>query len=559
MSILDRITKLLRRGETLPEQTPGEQTTSAEARAIGDEFTDPVGLIDPSGRTAYSWMAAELTVKNNRRKNNDLYNEMDDQFPEVSTSLDLYADNVTQIGLGEDSVIKFVSKNEKLIEFLQDKRDLLKLDDRIWSLARQIAKEGEVFEEVIANDMPQVMRLKTLNSNMILRNEDRFGVLDKKEAFIEMNKDQMKKDAVYQDWEVIHYRLLRNNDEKYGTSILHSTRRVYKQLKIVEDSILIARLTRANTRFVHFVDVGNLPPARAEEHINKVKSKYRKKKLIDPRTNQLREDANPLTVEEDIFIATSKDSKADVKQLYGDINIGNLDDVMMFRNKLYAGMKVPKSYLGMDDTTGGKATLTNQDIQFARSVRRIQTAIRTGFYQLFDTCIRVESPKFSNEQYAIILPGVKTIDEMREWEMKRIQAEVARLYASELYLDPVFVLHQVLGYSEDQAKKIYLGPPDATGNSLTAPKASNGKPAMGAPTVTPSPAGGLSQNRATAFRAGQDKKFSASVKEAEAALVIRKALAEKYGPEYLMAVREMYDWELMDVLAVEKRVDERND
>lgn len=548
MGIRDQILKLLGVGGPLPEETPGEDTTSAEAiqQAEQDNEYMPLDMIDPQTRQSYEWLQNELSVKNKRQVNLDLYNQMDDEFPEVSTGLDIYADNVTQLGLNESSIIKIVSKNEELIKFLEEKRDTLKLDDRIWSLARQIAKEGEVFEEVIANTSNEIVRLKTLPSRYVLRNEDKYGLLNTDEAFVQINKDNMKVDAVFHSWEVIHYRMLRNNDEKYGTSILHPTRRVYKQLRLVEDSMLIARLTRANTRFVHFVDVGNLPPNKAEEHLNKVKSKYRKRKIIDPSTGRLREDTNPLTVEEDIFIATRDGSKADVKQLYGDINIGNLDDVTMFRNKLYAGMKVPKSYLGIDDTAGGKATLTNQDIQFARSVRRIQISIRSGFKQLFDTCIRVEKPALSDQDYRIVLPGVKTIDEMREWEMKRIQAEVARLYASELYIDPIYVLENVLGYSEDQAKRIYLGPPDATGEKVTAQKASNGQPAMGAPTVQATPAGGMSQNRATAFRASADKKFSRAANEA--AFTIKNHLKEAFGPDYLRHVREVFDWQLADIL-----------
>lgn len=443
-------------------------TSTAEAEREGNN-TD----IWSGSTNAYEYLEEETSVSNDRRENYEMYEEMDDEYSPVGTGLDIYADNCTQIGMTSDAalqgkghIVKFISPRDDVLEQLAGLRERVKLDERAWALARSLAKMGDVFEEVVVNQELEIERLKQLPPDRMIRKETRHGLLQSP-AFIQVSKqDRSKAVAAFDDWEVIHYRMQRDNEDKYGTSVLKSVRKLYRKMTMIEDSMVIARLTRANMRMAYYIDTGSLPPPQAREHVNKMKQELRKKRMTN-QWGRLKESANPLTVEEDIFMGVSQNSKGRVEQLYGDLNIGNLTDVEYFQNQFYGGIKVPKSYAGVERDVQGKQTLTMQDIQFARSVRRLQLAMRTGYRQLTELFMALQGSSRLDKRYrrqeptyAIAMPGMQTQDELREWEMKRVQAEVARYYVQELYLDPVSVYVDLLGFSEVQAQKMFKGKPD---------------------------------------------------------------------------------------------------
>jgi hypothetical protein len=233
----------------------------------------------------------------------------------------------------------------------------------------------------------------------------------------------------------------------------------------------------------------------------------------------MRMDANPINTEEDIFLGISKGSQAGVEQLYGDLNIGNLTDVFYFQDKMLGGIKIPKSYIGIERDINAKATLSQQDIQFARSVRRLQLAMRTGFHELADLLLLLEGNKARLTQesmdarFSIALPAMQTVDEMREWEVTRIQSEVARIWTSDLYLDPYTVYTELLGFTDKKAKEMFQG-----SQSEFAKMEQN-------------------KNEAKSFKSGEDKKFSKKVREAI-------ATPERSADQVIEDLRMLVDWEL---------------
>lgn len=506
-----------------PEQ--GKQSDS-EVAYKGDD-TLP-GILATLGKS-YAYVEEQLRLSRDRRINNQLYDQMDDEYPEVAAALDLYADNVTQVDLsasegsrGRAHVLNILSDDVKLRDFCNELRERLDLDSRVWASARSLAKYGELFEEVVVTEDLRVARLKELDQNSMLRNEDKYGRLPRNKAFVQL-RDGEEVVAQFDDWEIMHARLMRRNRDLYGSSILHSVRRTYKQLRMIEDAMVVARLTRATSKLVYFIDTGNLPPKLAEKHVDDVRNRFKKRRIFDQRTQNMREDYNPMTAEEDIFMATRQGSNVDVKQLYGDINIGNIDDVQHFQTKLISGLKTPKSYMQILQDTSGKAELTQQDIQFARVVRRLQMALRQSYVRLFQTALILEWPKATLEllsNFTITLPGLKSIDELREWEMRRIQSEVARIWTHELFIEPQAVMRLILGFSEAEANKLYQGLNHDVHKAV------------------------LDVNRAKAFKSAEDKKFSQKVREA-------------LGDERILALRELCEMSL-EQKAIEEQIDKQN-
>ncbi len=224
-------------------------------------------------------------------------------------------------------------------------------------------------------------------------------------------------------------------------SILAPVRKVFKQLAMMEDALVIARLTRAPQRYGFLVDVDGIEPGEPTiEYLNKVKDMMKKRRTIDPATGKMDLKFNPLSMEEDLFVGVRSNGKSDVKVLQGQANLGQLGDIEFFQNKLFAGIKVPKAYLGFERDVNAKATLTEQDVQFARSVRRIQLAIIEQYRKLFDFVLAVRGVDPTAVEYTIKLPVISTIDELRVWQVKKLKAEVAKVLRKEVGLSFRWIL-----------------------------------------------------------------------------------------------------------------------
>jgi hypothetical protein len=521
------------RGSWVGDRNPKPAGQTSVSQAYYNEPRSAYDTFPSGGAATFSWVQEQTTLKRSRQADLDLYEAMDEGFPEISAALDAYADNATQVGVtradaarGADQIVQVVTPNEELKQFLSEIFDRLRVDRRAWTLARSMVKNGEEFEEVVVDRTLRVDRVKSLPASHIIRNEDRFGVLDPKKAFVQLDQTFEQEIASFEDWEVVHFRLLTRNDDRYGRSILHPVRRVFKQLQMVEDSMVVARLTRAWSKLVFVVDTGTMPPPLAHEHVERIKQEHKKRRLVDPRTGQLRTDYNPISSEEDIFLGLSKGGQSRVDQLYGDLNIGNLSDVEYFQNKLFGGLKVPKAYLGIERDVNSRATVTNQDIQFARTVRRIQLAMRAGYHQMAELALVLEAPaslrkEIDESRFSVVLPAMQTVDEFREWEIVRVQSQVAQVLSTQLMIDPVFVLCYIFGFSEDQAKKIFQG--------LDSPFAKLGQ----------------NQNALKSIAAGTDKKIGASSTEMLDRPDVQKALHDLLDA---VATEDRDGWQVLEDL-----------
>ena len=212
--------------------------------------------------------------------------------------------------------------------------------------------------------------------------------------------------------------------EWHGRSMAYAARKAFLQMRMMEDAIVIARLTRAHNKFAYMVETGTMTPKEAQKHLTRVKQTLRKRKIIDPRTGKMDLSHNPLTVEEDIFVATNKDSNADVKIMQGDLTIGNINDFLMIQQKVFTALKVPKAYLANEDQTKARAVITAQDIQFARSVRRVQYVLQVGLQQLLTLQLKLKGIPL--EPFSVALPLISAVDELRKWQAEQLKVLTAR-------------------------------------------------------------------------------------------------------------------------------------
>ena len=175
----------------------------------------------------------------------------------------------------------------------------------------------------------------------------------------------------------------------YGTSVLEPARRIWRQLTLLEDAMMAYRIVRSPERRVFKIDVGNLPPEEIEQYMQKVMTQMKRNQVVDVDSGRVDLRYNPLSVDEDYFIPVRQGSSSSIETLAGGQYTGDIDDVKYLRDKLFAALKIPASYLSRaEGAEEDKATLAQKDIRFARTIQRLQRVIiseleKIGIIHLF--------------------------------------------------------------------------------------------------------------------------------------------------------------------------------
>jgi len=372
----------------------------------------------------------------NRKRRYDEYEKMDD-YPEITAALDIYADDSTQKDLKNK---KWLVRSDSIeaIEEVEKLFDRIRLERVYWDLVRGTCKFGDTFIEVVANANSMedgIMKIKVLNPYYIMRIEDKYGYLktfiqeiptqqynsgdwqSQKSTYLELDKNQ-----------IIHFRL-QTSDPKYypyGKSILAGAIRVYRSLKLMEDAMLVYRLSRAPERRIFYVDIGNLPSSKAEAFLENMKTRFKKEKFHN--NNQIDGRFNPLAVDEDFFIPVRGNQGTKVDTLKGAENLGEVDDVKYFRDKLLATLKIPKDYIvEYDKSPERKANLSQLDVKFARVIQRIQDCVAVGLGEIAKKHLEmIGYPKTIIKNLKIELPDPSDVFIKRKLEIDEAKGRVVQ-------------------------------------------------------------------------------------------------------------------------------------
>jgi uncharacterized membrane protein YgcG len=185
------------------------------------------------------------------------------------------------------------------------------------------------------------------------------------------------RDVEFNSWQIAHFRLL-GDDRRlpYGTSVLEKARRIWKQLILSEDSMLVYRVTRAPERRVYKIYVGNIDDADVEAYVNTIADRFKRMPIVDSQTGQMDLRYNQLSNDQDYFIPVrTEDAPNPIDTLPGASNLDQIADIEYLRNNLFTALRVPKPFLGFDETTGDGKNLALQDIRFSRTINRIQQSM----------------------------------------------------------------------------------------------------------------------------------------------------------------------------------------
>mgnify|MGYP005844378067 CR=1 FL=1 len=436
------------------------------------KLAPPTKKREETTETSFESLAASLYYKKiklerTRKAKYADYLIMDEEYPEISTALDLYADNATKEKWKSGNPIEIKSKDTRAQNIINELLKRTKIQEMLWDTARNIAKMGDDFDEVVVDEERWIDRLKPLEPATIHREQDEYG-RDAEKPYVQKDESGTTSVAEFEPWQIIHWK---NGGQKklYGESVMKSIRRVYKQLQMMEDGMVIGRLTRSHLRYKILVDVDGLDREERKQYVDDVKKEFKKKRIVNPVTGQLETTQNPLSAEEDFFLGVTKESKADIDVLQGATNLGNIRDVEYFQTKLFAGLKVPKAFVGLEKDVKAKATIVEEDIQFARTVGRIRKGLRNGLKQVIDYQLTLRGIVPTVGLYEISFEPISMVDEMRKWTIEKLKAEVAKMYRVDMQLlGDEFILRNFLDLTDEEIAAVLKEKP--TPNTLPSPK-----------------------------------------------------------------------------------------
>jgi len=413
-SLFSRLTKLFRSGPVV-KRTVRDFDGKANPSSAFEIFKKNQSQVYSAAMSAYGTY--------DRMARYSDFSEME-YTPEIASALDIYSEEAFSPD-ENDHALHIYSENQKIREILHELfYETLNVEFNMSSWVRNLVKYGDFF---LFNDVDPkhgVINCFPLPISEIEREEG----FDPKDPMAVRFRWITQGNQILENWQVTHMRLLANDAFlPYGSSVLEPARRIWRQLILLEDAMLVYRIVRAPERRVFYVDVGNVPPEDISNYMEQVQSALKKAPVIDKNNGKVDLRYNPLSVDEDYYVPVrGGDSGTKIETLGGGTMAGETNDVEYIQNKLFAALKVPKAYLGYDEGLGAKATLSQEDIRFSRTIARIQRTILAEMNKI--AIVHLYCNGYSGEDlvdFKLKLSNPSTIAQQQKLELFRTRFDVS--------------------------------------------------------------------------------------------------------------------------------------
>jgi len=367
--------------------------------------------------------------------------------PEIASAMDIYADEMTTSS-DLNEMLNIHCPNEEIKELLQTLyENVLNIKFNLFGWSRSMCKYGDLFLYLDIDEDLGIKSVVGLPVNEVerLESEDR---TNPNYVQFQWNSGGL----TFENWQIAHFRILGNDKfAPYGTSVLDSARRIWRQLTLLEDAMMAYRIVRSPERRVFYIDVGNIPPNDVEQYMQRVMTEMKRNQVVDPNTGRVDLRYNPMSVDEDYFIPVRGGQSSRVENLPGGTYTGDIDDVKYLRDKLFSALKVPQSYLARGEgAEEDKTTLAQKDIRFARTIQRLQRSLVTelekiGIVHLYTLGFRGDDLV----SFKLSLNNPSKIAELQELEHWRTKFDVASA-ATEGYFSRRWVATKLFGLSDEE-------------------------------------------------------------------------------------------------------------
>ena len=383
-----------------------------------------------------------------------------DTDPIIAAALDIISDESTTRNEYGD-VLNINSSDENVRKVLQNLfYDVLNIEFNLATWVRNMCKYGDHYLKMEVSEKFGVYNVIPLSVYEVVREE---GTDPENPSYTRFTLDPnglasgatntIRRDQFsLENYEVAHFRLLTDSNYlPYGRSYLEPSRKVFKQLMLMEDAMLIHRIMRAPEKRVFYINIGNTDPDKVEQFMADTANKMRKTPYIDQNTGDYNLKFNIQNMTEDFFIPIrGNDASTRIDTTKG-LDYDGTGDIEYLKAKMMAALKIPKPFLGYEEGVEGKSTLAGMDIRFARTVERIQRIIESELTKI--ALVHLYAQGFNDEQlvdFKLELTTPSIIYEQEKIELYTAKSAVSQQLVDQKLFSKDWIYENVFGLSPDQ-------------------------------------------------------------------------------------------------------------
>lgn len=388
-----------------------------------------------------------------------------DTDPIIASALDIIADECT-LKNAQGDVIQIRSADENIQKILYSLfYDVLNIEFNLWFWIRNMCKYGDFFLKLevaekygVYNVIPfsayNIVRLEGTNPSNpseVIFKYDPTAALGATAGY-STSYQNTDLGITFYNYEMAHLRLIGDiNYLPYGRSYLEPGRRLYKQYILMEDAMMIHRLTRAPQRRIFYVNVGAIPPNEVENYMQRMINKMKKTPLVDQRTGQYNLNYNVQNMLEDFFIPVRGNDTSTRIDNAPPLEYNGIEDINYLLNKLFAALKIPKAFLGYEKDLTGKATLAAEDIRFARTIERIQRIVLSELTKI--ALVHLYAHGYDDESltnFDLMLTTPSIIYEQERIALMKEKMELASQMMETSFLPTDWIYDKLFHFSEEE-------------------------------------------------------------------------------------------------------------
>jgi hypothetical protein len=387
-----------------------------------------------------------------------------DTDPIIASTLDILSDEATlKNDMGE--VLSIKSSDENIQKILYNLfYDVLNIEFNLWSWTRNMCKYGDFFLKLeiaeqfgIYNVLPYTVYHMTRQEGLDPENPakvtfqlDPDGLASSQDPNYRPKNNS--KVIEFDNYEIAHFRLISDtNYLPYGRSYIEPARKIFKQLTLMEDAMLIHRIMRAPEKRTFYINVGQIPPNEVEQFMQKTINQMKKTPFVDPNTGDYNLRFNMMNMMEDYYIPMrGGDTQTKIDTTKG-LDYDGTNDIEYLRDKMFAALKVPKAYFGYEGDLQGKATLAAEDIRFARTVERIQRIMESELTKIALVHLYVQGFKGESlTNFEIQLTNPSIIFEQEKVALLKEKVDLASQMLDTKLFPTDYIYDHIFNLSEDK-------------------------------------------------------------------------------------------------------------
>ena len=455
---------------------------TAVVRRIGDK---KLRVVDPAAAQSSGNLASNVLVDRYNRLHasgggsslydpsqgfsqmrNELFKDYEsmDSDSIISAALDVYADECSLKNEFGD-VLEIKSGKKEIQDILHNLfYDILNIEFNMYPWIRMMCKYGDFYLQLHIVEKLGVTGCNPLSPYAITRQE---GVDPARPEAVEFLFDETMGAAtgaygratknnqkVFENYEVAHFRLLQDtNFLPYGKSMIEQPRKTWKQLTLLEDAMMIHRIMRAPQKRAFKIDIGNIPPAEVDSYMQKVINKMKKVPFVDEKTGDYNMKFNLQNMIEDFYLPVRGGNSNTAIEDIGGLEWTGVDDIEYLRNRMMAGLRVPKAFLGYDENVEGKATLAAEDVRFARTIERLQRIFVSELTKI--AIVHLYTQGYNNEDlvdFSLNLTNPSTIAEQEKLDVFDKKVSLADAIKSNKMLSEDWIYENIWKMSGDEVE-----------------------------------------------------------------------------------------------------------